>query len=196
MAKQAQSYINTLVFAIITGLVTLVLLIGILFSSAMNEYAYVLVTVEVGLIAIVSYALYNIIAYESKMKRLSSTASKNALLAQNCPDYYTVGYDATGAAVCKNFFKGRSPSGESFAMFYVPSQQYTSRMENARREYVFSGNPPSSSIAMKDFENKRVEDTCKQVQGRPPENDTAKTVANNYVIPWTDMRPKCDGFSY
>jgi hypothetical protein len=196
MGRQTQTYLNTLIFSIVTGLFTLMLLLALLFSSSFNQYAYAIVTVEVGLIAIITHALYKIIAYENRLTKLSRNATKNALVAQSCPDYYTVGYDASGALTCKNYFEGRSPSGERFVMFYVPGDQFTEKIVSGKRSFTFFGNPPASVINVKDFENKRIDDTCKVVQGRPPESDEKMTEANNYTVPWTDMRPKCDGFSY
>jgi hypothetical protein len=189
-----QSYINTLIFTIVAGIVSIGLLLLTFFSTAVSSYTYVLVTIEIGLVFVIAFALYNIIRNEQKVKKIAATAHKNTLLANTCPDYYTVGYEnGTGFQQCRNVFEGNMPNGRPFLMYYTPSDTYEPAGANGAK---FPGNPPELVISMNNFEEKRVEDACKIVNGRQPDSDTNTSTPNNYSIPWTDMRFKCEGLSY
>jgi hypothetical protein len=196
MARPVQSYVNTLVFAIVAGMISLILLLGLLFTTAMGAYSWFVITLEVGLITIIIWTLVRIFTYESRMRRMNRNATKNALVAQTCPDYYTVFHDAVGSADCRNIFRGRSPANEEFVMVYVPGTNFEADPA-VRGGIIFKSNPPDHRIEMKKFEDKRINDTCAIVQGRDPSSaDAMPLEANNYNIPWTDLRTKCEGFAY
>ncbi len=186
------SYINTLIFTIIAGIVSVGLLVIILYANV-DEYKYALITIEAGLIGVIVYALVRIYINESAAARMASNAHKNSLLAKNCPDYYTVINSAKSGQMCNNTFKGITPTGVPFVMVYTPTARFT---QNGTNHVVFHGNPADASIDIKKFEDKQVQEACLYVAGRPIEGDPDTKSSNNYSIPWTDMRSKCDGLSY
>ena len=91
MATKNQSqYINTMVFCVVAGIISLMLMLLVFNSNeAVREYAPLVITIEVGLILIIIAAIWNIIAYE----RAADAAAKNSFNAQlnvtSCPDYWT-----------------------------------------------------------------------------------------------------------
>ena len=193
--QRSASYLNTLVFTIIAGVVSVGLLVIILYANV-AEYKYALATIEAGLIFVIVSALVHIYWIESSAKRMASNAHKNALLAKNCPDYYTMVHSPKTGEVCTNTFKGMLPTGQPFAMVYIPSTDATAEVRNGAKKVLFRGNPSDPSIDVKSFEDKQVQDACLYVAGRPVQGDPDTKTANNYSIPWTDMRSKCESLSY
>lgn len=197
MARPIQSYINTLVFTLVVGLLSLLLLLGMIFTTAMGTYAWFVITLEVGFFAIILWNLIQITTYESRVRKMTHNAAKNSLVAQTCPDYFTMSYSTTGETECINVFKGVSPAKERFIMLFVPSTSSEQVVDDATKSTMtrFTVNPPDMKIAMKTFEEKRVEDACKIVQGRA-DLASSPSEPNNYTVPWTDLRNKCEGFAY
>ena len=197
MAKNAQIYVNTMVFSIVAGLLSIALLVALVFVQSLNAYIYAIATIEVGLLAIIILSLYSIMAYESKVRKALTNAGKNSIAANSCPDYYTMRFSENGPTnnTCRNFFSGKMPSGSRYVMYYVPSGTYTS-VTGPKQGVVFSGNPADGNIKIKSLETMTMTDACKVIQGLPQESDVEKTTANNYTIPWTDLRPKCENIVY
>lgn len=194
--RKNTSYINTLIFAIVAGVVSVGLLVVIMYANV-DDYKYALITIEAGLIGVIVYALVRIYIDESTAARMASNAHKNALLAKNCPDYYTMVNSAKSGQQCINTFKGVAPTGDPFVMVYTPSGRFKEDSGmGGKKKVIFSGNPPDSSIDIKAFEDQSVQEACLFVAGRPVDGDTNTKTSNNYSIPWTDMRSKCDGLSY
>lgn len=194
--RQNQSYVNTLVFSIIAGLVSIALLVALIMSPAVGDYAYIVVTVEIGLVLIIVHALYRILSYESSMRRAASLTSKRQIIADTCPDYFTTGYDMNGSISCTNLFRGTDNTGKQFLMAYVPSSAY---YKDSMGNIVFTGNSADRVIKLSDFEGKTFDEGCKVVQGRGVDadnKDSQPQVANNFTIPWSDLRPKCDAIGY
>lgn len=195
MARHTQSYTNTMVFAIAAGLVSVVLLLALLYVPAVGAtLGYMLVTIEVGLLLVIALAVYRIVSSERAMQSAAGNAHRNALLAKSCPDYYTMSHAASGVQECKNLFVGTTESGGRYAMAFVPSDTW--RKSSTSSGGAFVGNPADHVINMQRFESMRVGDACQYVHGRPPASDDQTSVPNNYTIPWTDLRSKCDGLSY
>jgi hypothetical protein len=192
MARESQTYINTMVFSIIAGLVSIAMLVALMLSESLNAYMFLIITIEMGLLAIIIHALYRVIAYEAKVRKAINNASSNAFAADNCPDYYTLKYSTSGSTehACRNFFKGRTPDGRPFIMYFVPSDTFKSTGQGSG--VVFPGNPSDDSIKIKTLENLTSSEACRIVQGLPAESDSKKDTPNNYSIPWTDLRPKCE----
>lgn len=194
MARVAQTYVNTVVFAIVAGIVSIALLIVLMMSESLTAYLFAIVTIEVGLLVIIINALYRIIAYEKNMRKAINNASKNSFAAENCPDYYTMRFSAgPDGNSCKNMFLGTTPERAPFAMYYVPSPTYQSTGQGT--SVIFAGNPPNDNINMASMQTMKMPDACKSVQGLPAEADDKKS-PNNYNVPWTDLRPKCESIVY
>jgi hypothetical protein len=196
MARSSQTYVNTMVFAIIAGMVSIALLCTLLLSESLTEYLFAIITIEVGLVAIIIFALYRIIAYEAKMRSAVNNASRNAFAANNCPDYYTLKYSSNGIDqnTCTNMFRGKSPDGFSYVMYFVPSEKFQRTGQGSSVRFL--GNPANNSILIKSMETMPIDQACKMVQGLPEESDGKKANPNNYTIPWTDLRPKCESIVY
>ena len=112
MATKNQSqYINTMVFCIVAGIISLMLLLLVLNSSdVVGAYTPLVITIEVGLIIIIIAAIWKIISYEHDVFVAAKNSYNARLNVTSCPDYWT-----QNGLVCTNSY---SPSANTtFTMF-------------------------------------------------------------------------------
>lgn len=89
-ASQSRAlYVNTLIFSIIAGVVSFALLIVLIFASASREFAYGIVTFELGLIGVILYLIISIYLYERKLRETGSDNNKFIVAVDTCPDYFS-----------------------------------------------------------------------------------------------------------
>ena len=90
------SYYNVLVFTIITGIFSLILLL-LLFLDEFNGFIKFVITVEICLFAIIVWCIY-IITKASKKKDLPNLVINYG----DCPDYYIKNTDNSGTPYFEN----------------------------------------------------------------------------------------------
>lgn len=161
-------YVNTMVFAVVAVITVIVLLtITLLFNK--SKYVRMIkpfiITVVLGLLGVVIYALLKINVYEHDTKELMDKAEKNILSATSCPDYFT-SKNVDGEIVCQNNYK--APRSDVEFKF----------IDNGDRKV------PSNDIILSEYQDKTMGELCKKVNPQEPSN-------NMYNIPWTDIRAKC-----
>ena len=135
-------YVNTFVFSIIAALVCLILFLALWFgSSGLDEYAYMIITVEVGLLLVIIQAIARIIAYELRLKKEQSYAMDSALRVQSCPDYWTL--------------TENGPVRECNATYTTP---------DGRTNYVMHDD--TNKVVLSDLDKKSVKVVCTDVSAR------------------------------
>lgn len=82
-----QNYLNTLIFCVVAKTVTVVLLSLMVFEKV-RYFAFLLLTVELGLIIIIISALIVISSYNTKVTKMQESYGKSKFAALACPDYY------------------------------------------------------------------------------------------------------------
>lgn len=136
------NYLNTLIFCIIAKAVTVFLLVALLFES-MRKYSYLILTVEVCLIAIIAISLYRITQYEKKKAKDAEKTMSSKVAVTTCPDYFVKSMESNNAT-CK--------------------KEYTT--PNGRLTYIFTGYNSSNNINLdKDFQNKDLKGLCVAIAG-------------------------------
>lgn len=145
-------YFNTMIFTIIAGVISLLLLAALAFGSDMiKTYWAFIVTIEIGLLAVIIVALVRIFAYEKKLKELGERGLNNAVSVDSCPDYWTVSETDGEKKQC------------------IP--QYVQRRDDGSTvTYQFSRD--ASSIKIDAYDGKKLDELCTQVsQLRAPWTD-------------------------
>ena len=90
MNDDQSRYVNTMVFAIVAGIISLMLLLLIMNASDMvKQYSVFIITVEVGLVLIILTAIYRIVRFERKLRKENEVGLRNKVNVQTCPDYWT-----------------------------------------------------------------------------------------------------------
>lgn len=157
-------YINTMVFTIVAGVISLILLALLFLGSDLTQrYAPLIITIEVGLLAIIVIAIVRIIMYERRMEKLQKNSIDNLLAVKSCPDYWTMSESREDGVVCNKMYEMPRDDDDPMA---------------TRVRYEMQGT--SSTVRLKDFTNKKLGDLCAAV-GRQES-------------PWTDVRAVCDSF--
>jgi hypothetical protein len=170
MQNQSQ-YINTMVFAIVAGIISLMLLLLVMNANEMvREYSPFIITFEVGLVIIIVIAIWRIIAYESKIKKDNANGVNQKLHVDSCPDYWT-----------------------RFGNSCIASQEIPGTFGKTIRVLgpvvgpVPDISAPVSTIKITDYDNQSIATVCNKI--RPTGN-------NNLTVrgPWTDVRSVCDSY--
>ena len=128
-----QNYVNTIIFCLILKIISIIVLGLVLFDFAHPMIIYFLITIEIGIIAVIAISLYSISKYEKRMAEESKNILKSRIDLVMCPDYFTRG----NQDVCIN--------------------SYTTG--DGRFTYTIEG---SSNVSLVDYTNKKVDEVCKR----------------------------------
>ena len=147
-AEQSSQYVNTMVFCIIAGIISMMLLLLIMSASErIKKLSTFIITVEVGLLVIIVLAIWRLIYYEHKALKQAQTATGNKLSVNSCPDYWTRYSDT-----CVNGFS-------------------TSANPNVTYRVAGTATPAdlaaqTSTISLTDYNNLSISDACMKVQAQ------------------------------
>ena len=99
--NSVHNYLNTLIFCIVAKAIT-ILLLGLLFTDLGKQLAYFIITIEFGLIAVITVSIYQIMEYEKNKRKELSSLRTSKISIQSCPDYFTRRVDHDERAICEN----------------------------------------------------------------------------------------------
>lgn len=160
-----QNYLNTLIFCVVAKTIT-ILVLGLLIFEPVRKYVMFLLTIELGLVVVIIYAMRKISSYNKRMAQDAEQLRLSTVNSVACPDFFTRGVGEEGYdIVCKNEYN--SPDGKTQYRFIAGSQSTIDVI-------------PVDEM----FRKKTLEDACKMVNV-----DGSDAYAS---IPWTDLKSKCD----
>ena len=168
MSSTQKQYVYTMVFAIVAGIASLSLLIAMfaLPTDTVKRIAPGVITVEVGLIAVIIFCLRKILQRESDLDKRMADGAKDALSVTACPDYWQQQTAKDGTHTCHN----------TYVHPLDPKVTYT-----------IQGSASAAgprSIKMKDFDGKPMRDACPAAQKAAQSAWTPVTTAcDSYSIP-------------
>lgn len=84
-----QNYANTIIFCLVMKIIAIIVLGIVIFNFAHPMIIYFLITVEIGLVIVVIFALLNIAAYEKRMAAEAKALMTTRMDMIVCPDYHT-----------------------------------------------------------------------------------------------------------
>lgn len=178
MAALYYVYLNTMVFAIISGIVSMLLLLALIYVPAVSQYGILILTVQIGLMAIVVQAIVRIWWNWSKSLASSDLSIKNTLAVGSCPDYMIAGANATnlgGGTVCTN--------------------QYP-KVGTTSPPAVWNGTtatPAPVTVNLSALNNKPIADVCKAIND-PTATPALLAQGSTATVPWTELRSRCTSF--
>lgn len=187
-AEQRVAYFNTLVFTIISGIVSLGILIFMFFKPAAKLFPF-LITVEVGIFLIIIITIIQIIRAEKARAKYKN--QKNFTINfTSCPDYY-IERSIDGKRICSNEYIVEDKNKASYIMKILPAQDSYSFPPTHNPSYTgdsagdkFDNLVIANSSALKDNAEK-----CAAVLGR---NDAFISYSQ---IPWTGVQARCDSYA-
>lgn len=107
-------YVNTLVFSIVSALMALALLMLLIWGpSQVRDFAFLIVTVELGLVCVMVASIIRIYMYERSLRKKAETAKRNLVMVDTCPDYWTATNTPTGT-LCKNTYTAPRATNVSY----------------------------------------------------------------------------------
>ena len=147
-----RQYLNVLVFAIISGIVSVVIMVLMLSLGAkhetIRELTPLIVTIEIGLLFIISLAIYKSVKYLMRLNSARDNHLNTRLQVTTCPDYWTLtSHDNQGKRVCTNTFK--DPLDKNVT-------------------YTIIGTHPSSkairTVRLSDYNDRTIREACQKSQ--------------------------------
>ena len=115
--RHAKLYTNTMVFAIIAGIVSLMLLALLYFGAGTEMFSALIITVEIGLLFVIVLSVLRILNVERKNRKLAKNSIDNLLAVKTCPDYWTMHETSIGEKKCKRAYKAPGDGNTSITMF-------------------------------------------------------------------------------
>lgn len=172
-----QVYLNTMIFTVISGVISLVLLLALMYVPSMSQYSILILTVQIGLILVILQALYRIWWSLRKTSNAMDMSNRNTLAVGFCPDYMRASVldsSSGGGTTCSNLY----PGGQT--------QIWTGLMASAT-----PAAPTTVSLALLDGKN--IKDVCAAANSSTSSSMLSQPTA---AVPWTELRSRCSTFMY
>ena len=184
------SYFNTLIFTIVSGIISL-LLIVMLFFKVGKEFLYMIVTMEIGIFTVIGYCLFQIIKNEIYIKNMKKNLPERISFSE-CPDYF-IRTEEGGITVCKNTFKSTDGAGNEFNTRIYPMDIPLPNPlpQNSQQKYERFN---LYHIEQSNKLLKEARDQCAIVTSMPPNTDLAE-FRDYSKIPWTHARARCGPYT-
>ena len=194
------SYVRTLIFTIVSALLSVVLF-GVAFIKGAREWLLFIIITEVGIFSIIVWCIIAIINREKKLQELRNP--KNYVIKfDNCPDYYVKRYDTVSQDYfCSNEYvvtDTRNPT-KKLIMKLFPENDNSSPAVHSPTYKVqnvtgASSNPqPIDKFMISDIMTKidNNEARCKIVNPNILES-TSDALTGYKNVPWTSVQKRCE----
>lgn len=197
------SYKNTLIYTIVTAIVSL-LILALLFIPSMFDYIYFIAVIELGIFIIIGVCIYKIINYEKHLNELRDQNSYYIPFSE-CADYFVKKTDSKGNTYCSNEYSVKDQFGNVKMMKIYPTDTalpttHTQTMNDINckagttgctiphkyEKYSLTQIPDSKLL-------KTNQQRCSVLFVEP--TDPALTEYKEYTkIPWTYVKGRCETF--
>lgn len=189
------SYFNTLVFTIISGIVSLVLLVLLFMGVFKPELSTFVITVEVGIFLIIAICIWQIVANEKTLDKYREAKNFSIDFTQ-CPDYFVEKQNPDGTKVCSNEFVVDDKYKNRYIMKIYPADNPGKNEVYSLPAMHTSAFSPSSLVRDKFLNTsfnsapslKTLRDKCAAAMGQDP------AYKEYSVIPWVGVRARCESF--
>jgi hypothetical protein len=186
-AEQKIAYFNTLVFTIVSGIVSLGILIFMFFKPAAKLFPF-LITVEVGIFLIIIVTITQIILAERERNKYKN--QKNFTINfTSCPDYY-IERNIGDKKICSNEYIVEDKNKVNYIMKILPAEGSYSFPDTHNPSYStdsaqdkFNNLVIANSSVLKDNAEK-----CAALFGR---NDSFTAYSH---IPWSGVQARCNSY--
>jgi len=197
MSKETRkvSYFNTLIFTILAGIVSLVLL-ALLFFKGFAEYLPFIITLEVGIFGLIVICIVQIILNEAFLEKIKKGLT---IKFNTCPDYYTKRDNGT-EEICSSDYIYIDKNKKKWIMKIYPEDDPLNPVRGARplpQTVTFDykgGEPKYEKFPLHEIENEKTfksyTDKCGPLMKDPQEPSLAHLKGYS-VLPWTTMNSKC-----
>ena len=197
-------YINTMIFSIVAGIISLILLASLMFVPSSRVFVFGIATIEVGLVTIIVVAIVSIIRYERSIKALAQQGANYLVKVDTCPDYFSNTYtkpssvqstslgsvistassvETKGGIKCSNGFT--TPDGNKTYYFVKLGCSAVNASDKSCAIDSTIIDSTKYNIQLKDMANMKPAELCAKVNIVDPKSGYAN-------IPWTDIKGRCN----
>jgi hypothetical protein len=187
------SYRNTLIYTIVTAVISLALLIMLAFKSFF-DYVYLIAIVEVGIFIIIGYCIFKIINYEKSLEALKNQ-KRYYIPFTECPDYFVKKFNESGEPYCSNEYRIKDKNDNTYLMKVYPDtvplptkHDASTSVDQSQKYEKFWLNQIQNAKELR-----TTKDKCSVVSVEPTDPKLAKYKGYTNV-PWTYVRGRCAGF--
>lgn len=195
------SYYNTLVFTIISGIISL-LLLGLLFFNFAKDFKLGIIALEIGIFTVILVCIAQIIYNENFINKLKKNHNVR-ISFDSCPDYFTKLQDSHQKAYCSNEYIYEDEALNKFLIKVYPENQIPPSDHDPRSmDLLTESDKPAGPIDK--FYIDELESKTKNKNSTDIYKDTcAPLFKDNYnnnglvgytELPWTTLRSKCDNY--
>ena len=124
MAKHNEStktsYFNTLIFTIVSGIISLLLLLTLFSKIVRNNAFYFIIAVEIGIFSVIAICVIKIITNEQILNNLKNKLSTQKISMNDCPDYF-IKTEKDDIAICTNNYEVQTGNGRKYMLRIYPA---------------------------------------------------------------------------
>jgi len=190
-------YFNTLIFTVITGIVSLIVLCMLFFDFG-KKFVYLIIMFELGVFVIIGLCIYEIMKAETKKTNVDGYQIR----FNQCPDYYS-SVSLNGTDYCMNWFQGKDAFGKDVIIRVYPLQDSFGNEITVNKEFPASELTPAqtstyTNFALYDLEKEERLPTQNKkcdVIFKPSRDTNLAKYAGHSVVPWTYARSRCQSLS-
>lgn len=179
VSKVYSVYVNTMIFTIVSGVLSLILLLALVYVPSVAEYSVLILTIQVGLLAIILQALVRLWWAQRSKDIDMATSNRNTLAVTFCPDYMVASGDASGVT-CTNSYPVTDSS--------TPIAIWTGTPDHP--------NTAPTMVTLANMTGKPIADVCMAADNPNPDPNSALLTTSTAYVPWTELRSRCKTFSY
>lgn len=193
------SYFNTLIFTIVTGIISLCI-VGLLFFEVGQKMIYFIIAFEIGVFILITYCIYRIASAD---KKLSKSKDGYVLKFNECPDYFSryINPNENGRVECINNYIVKDRNGQVYLSTITPAKYENENVTvpGTVPEIPSTTAPPYTRVVLnaleKDENFPKNDDKCGLIFKTPVAKEPKTTPYRAYAsVPWTYMRSRCESF--
>lgn len=195
------AYFNTLIFTIVTGIISLIVMSLLLFQIGKTFMVFI-ITFEIGVFVIIGICIYNIV----KAEKEKSKKHDYMINIDQCPDYYSKIKNTTNNRdYCVNWFRGKDMYGEETIQRLYPMKTKTNADIAVLDSFPATDieNQPSTTLndyrsfdLLKLQEDKNFDQSAKcSFLFKKATGTNSADYEDYYLVPWTYARSRCQSLT-
>lgn len=168
-------YFNTFIFAIVSGIVSLIFLLALAYVPSVAKYAILILTVQISLVLIVVIAMIRIWWFGRRDDNATHLSNRNALAVGFCPDYMVASATDSslgGGTTCTNKYAGTS-----------------TKIWTGSKDPTDPKAPDTVKLSLLDGES--IGDVCQAADDKTQPPESGLLSASTAAVPWTELRSRC-----
>lgn len=195
------AYFNTLIFTIVTGIVSLIVMSLLLFQIG-KTFMIFIITFEIGVFIIIGMCIYQIV----KAEKDKNEKHDYMINIDQCPDYYSkVKNSSNQTDYCLNWYRGKDMYGEETIQRLFPMKDKLNEDISIPPSFENSfvdGDPTTSTNNYMSFELLKLQNDknfdqskkCGFLFTKATGTNTA-SYEDHYLVPWSYARSRCQSLT-